>query len=125
MRLTLLIAMLGSKLLQALHTGMSICKGLPPLSRTKRSGYQLLQLQKGKKTFVKGQFKDSMATHASNESSQSIQGPKPSIPSEYTDEDILSTPSIPLTTEEVELFKLFTDTVQRKKLRTTVRVAGK
>lgn len=128
MRLTLLIAMLGSKLLQALHTGMSICKGLPPLTtlcRTKRSGYQLLQLQRGKKTCVEGQFKRSMVTHANIESSQPIQGHKLSIPNEYTDEDILSTPTIPLTTEEVELFKLFTDTVKQKKLQTTVRVAGK
>jgi hypothetical protein len=129
MRLTLLIAMLGSKLLQAFHTGMSICKvpvlpPLPPLCRTKRSGYQLLQLQRGKKTFVEGQFKRSMETHAIIESSQPIQDHKPSIPSQFTDEDILSTPTIPLTTEEVELFKLFTDTVQQKKLRTTVRVAG-
>ena len=127
MRLTLLIAMLGSKLLQALHSGMSICKVpvLPPVYRTKRSGYQVLQLQRGKKTSVEGQFKRSMETHAIIDSSQPIHDHNPSIPSEFTDEDILSTPTIPLTTEEVELFKLFTDTVQQKNLRTTVRVAGK
>lgn len=119
MRLTLLIAMLGSKLLRALHTGMSICKvPLPsptPIYRAKRVGDQLL-LHLPKR---------SMTTHASIDSSLPRQGLMSSIPSEYSDEDIQSIPTIPLTTEEVELFKLFTDTVRQKKLKTTVRVAGK
>lgn len=131
MRLTLLIiTMLSSKLLRALHTGMSIYNKVPlplPLSSSpKRSGGdQLLILLKGKKAYAEGQFKRSMTTHASIESSPPSQGLKPSIPSEYTDEDILSIPTIPLTREEAELFKLFKDTVKKKKLRTTVRVAGK
>ena len=126
MRLTLLIVtMLSSKLLRALHTGMSIYNKVPlPLpSSPKRSGGD--QLLKGKKAYAEGQFKRSMTTHASIESSPPSQGLKPSIPSEYTDEHILSIPTIPLTREEAELFKLFKDTVKKKKLRTTVRVAGK
>jgi hypothetical protein len=96
---------------------------LPLPSSPKRSGGD--QLLKGKKAYAEGQFKRSMTTHASIESSPPSQGLKPSIPSEYTDEHILSIPTIPLTREEAELFKLFKDTVKKKKLRTTVRVAGK
>ena len=123
MRLTLFIIMLSSKLLRALHTGMSIYNKVPLPSSPKRSGGD--QLLKGKKAYAEGQFKRSMTTHASIESSPPSQGLKPSIPSEFTDEHILSIPTIPLTREEAELFKLFKDTVKKKKLRTTVRVAGK
>jgi len=128
MRLVLFITMLVTKLLRALHTSIMSISKAPPItatgSRIRSCGDQLLGT-----AYSAGQFKRSMtALHTNIDTSlpSPSQGTnQSSIPSKYTDEDILSIPTmIPLTSEEVELFKLFTDTVRQKKLKTTVRVAG-